>query len=98
MTREELISLLKEYKENKARLNIKLKELKMNRLVLSGLDDIETSMTTSFGINSDIHSKNAISDKVSKAVAENESKKDEIIEKINNLENMVKELRDKVEW
>ena len=28
MTREDLIVLLKEYKENKARLNIKLKELK----------------------------------------------------------------------
>lgn len=97
MTREELIILLKEYKENKARLNIRLKELKMNRLVLSGLDDIETSTTTSFGINSDIHSKNAISDKVSHAVAENESKKDEIIEKINNLEEVVRGLREKIE-
>ena len=34
MTREELVILLKEYKENKARLNIKLKELKTIRIKL----------------------------------------------------------------
>lgn len=32
MTNEELIELLKEYKQNKAKLNIKLKELRTARM------------------------------------------------------------------
>lgn len=97
MNKEELIQLLKEYKENKARLNLRLKELKTKRLQLKGCDEIETSITTSIGINQDIHSKNKISDKVASRVEQNETRRQEIEEEIKVLEEIVKELRDKVE-
>lgn len=47
MEKEELIRLLKDYKENKAKLNIKLKELKSARIQLKHIDE-ETSITSSF--------------------------------------------------
>ena len=97
MTKEELIQLLKEYKENKARLNLRLKELKSKRLQLKACDEIETSITASVGINQDIHSKNKISDKVASRVEQNETRRQAIEEEIKVLEEIVKELRDKVE-
>lgn len=96
MTRENLIALLKEYKENKARLNIKLKELKTARIKLKYIDS-DTNLTSSYGDNQDIHSKNQISDKVSKKVEENDIKRIELENKIEELEKKVKELREKVE-
>lgn len=97
MNKEELIILLKEYKENKAKLNIKLKELKTKRIKLKSCDDTDTSLTASYGINQDIHSKNQISDKVLKKVEENETKREKIQSEIKDLEEAVKELREKVE-
>lgn len=96
MTREDLIVLLKEYKENKARLNIKLKELKASRIKLKYVDS-DTNMTSSYGDNQDIHSKNQISDKVSRKVEENDIKRIELENKIEELEKEVKELREKIE-
>ena len=96
MTRENLIVLLKEYKENKARLNIKLKELKTSRIKLKYVDS-DTNMTSSYGDNQDIHSKNQISDKVSRKVEENDIRRIELENKIEELEKEVKELREKVE-
>ena len=63
MTRENLIVLLKEYKENKARLNIKLKELKTSRIKLKYVDS-DTNMTSSYGDNKYINIKNKISYKL----------------------------------
>ncbi len=96
MTREDLIKLLKEYKENKARLNIKLKELKTARIKLKYIDS-DTNLTSSYGDNQDIHSKNQISDKVSRKVEENDTKRIELENKIEVLEEEVRELREKVE-
>ncbi len=96
MTREDLIALLKEYKENKARLNIKLKELKTSRIKLKYVDS-DTNMTSSYGDNQDIHSKNQISDKVSRKVEENDTKRIELENKIEELEEEVRKLREKVE-
>ena len=96
MTRENLIALLKEYKENKARLNIKFKELKTSRIKLKYVDS-DTNMTSSYGDNQDIHSKNQISDKVSRKVEENDIRRIELENKIEELEKEVKELREKVE-
>ena len=96
MTREDLIVLLKEYKENKARLNIKLKELKTARIKLKYIDS-DTNLTSSYGDNQDIHSKNQISDKVSRKVEENDTKRIETEDKIETLEEEVRELREKVE-
>lgn len=96
MTREDLIALLKEYKENKARLNIKLKELKNSRIKLKYVDS-DTNMTSSYGDNQDIHSKNQISDKVSRKVEENDIKRIELEKKIEELEEEVRKLREKVD-
>lgn len=97
MSKEEFINLLKEYKENKAKLNIKLKELKTKRIKLKNYNDIDTSLTSSYGINQDIHSKNQISNKVLKKVEENETKREQLQEDIKRLEEEVRLLRDKVE-
>lgn len=97
MNKEELISLLKAYKENKARLNIQLKELKLKRIQFKSYEDIDISLTTAYGINQDIHSKNQISDKVLRKVEQNDTKKRQLQEEINELEKSVRKLREKVE-
>lgn len=97
MTKEELIELLKDYKQNKAKLNIKLKELKSTRMKLKACDDIETTTTSSYGENQDIHSKNKISNKVLNKIEENDTKRLELEAEIEKLEKTVKELREKSE-
>lgn len=97
MNKDELIQLLKYHKENKAKLNIKLKELKTKRLQLKGCEEIETNITTAYGINQDIHSKNQISDKVLRKIEQNDNRKNELKKEIEDLEETVRELRDKVE-
>lgn len=97
MNKDELIVLLKEYKENKAKLIIKLKELKTKRIQLKACEEIETSLTSSYGVNQDIHSKNKISDKVLKRIEENDHKRQEFESEIKGLESIVKDLRYKVE-
>ena len=97
MTKEELIQILKEYKQNKAKLNINLKELKNARIKLKACDDIETNTTSTDGQNQDIHSKNKISNKVLSKIEENEIKRLELQEEIEELEKIVRELRAKVE-
>lgn len=97
MSKDELITLLKEYKENKAKLNIRLKELKTARIKLKNCNSTYTNMTSSYGINQDIHSKNQISNKVLNRIEKNETKREELQEEIKNLEAEVRKLRDKVE-
>mgnify|MGYP001623011578 CR=1 FL=1 len=97
MTKEELISLLKDYKENKARLKIKLKELKLARIVLKSLRQIDVNLTPKVEINGDIQSKNKNSNKVAKQEKKNDEKRREKEEEIKSLEKQVKELREKVE-
>lgn len=97
MNKSELIELLKSYKENKAKLNIKLKDLKSARIKLKYINNTETSMTPMYGTNQDIHSKNQISDKVSRKVEENDTKRIELEERIEELEEEVRQLREKVE-
>ena len=97
MKKEELIKLLKEYKENKAKLNINLKELRTARIKLKACDDIETSTTSTYGKNQDIHSKNKISNKVLNKIEENDTRRLELQAEIEELEKMVRELREKVE-
>ena len=97
MTREDLIELLKRYKENKAKLNIKLKELRNARIQLKNEDIYDTSITSTFGINQDIHSKNQISDKVLRKVEQNDNNSRMIECKIRELEKEIRELREKVD-
>lgn len=97
MGKDELIILLKEYKENKAKLNIRLKELKMCRLQLKGCEEIDICITPSYGENTDIHSKNKTSNKILDTVEKNETRKEELNNKISDLEETVRELREKVD-
>ena len=97
MEKEKLIKLLKEYKENKAKLNVKLKELKTTRIKLKNCNDTDTSITSSYGINQDIHSKNKISNKVLDKIEQNDTKRIALEDKIKDLEAEVRELREKVE-
>ena len=97
MSKEVLIELLKEYKQNRAKLNIKLKELKLKRIQFKNCEEADTSLTSSFGINQDIHSKNQISDKVFKRVEQNDDRRRQLQKEIEDLEKIVKELREKVE-
>ena len=96
MNKETLIELLRDYKENKAKLNIKLKELKTARLNLKS-NDFETSITSMFGINQDIHSKNKISNKVLDKIEKNDERREVTKQKISDLEAEVRELREKVD-
>ena len=96
MSKEELIQLLKDYKENKAKLNIKLKELKNCRIKLKHME-LETNSTTAYGINQDIHSKNKISNKVLDKIEQNDTKRIELQNEIDKLEEEIKALREKVE-
>lgn len=97
MTKGELIELLKDYKENKAKLTIKLKDLKSARIKLNNTDRFDTSVTSLVGVNQDIHSKNQISNKVLKKVEQNDKQIRDLEEQIKNLEEEVKELREKVD-
>ena len=100
MNKEELINLLKNHLENKAKLNIKLKDLKLARIELDHLkdtDNYETNITASYGENQDIHSKNQISNKILKIIEKKDIRRTELEEKISKLEEEVRELRTKVD-
>lgn len=91
-----LIKLLKSYKENKATLNIRLKELKNKRIELKKLK-ADASIS---GINYNtegIHSLNTISDKTGNSVIKADDKRIKIEEEIKQLEEEVRELRNNVE-
>ena len=101
MTKEELITLLTEYKENNAKLKLRKKEKSYYERMLKIKPNIETKITGTLGINADIQSKNNISDKVGNAVVntiENDRKrKEEAEEKIKELESEIEQLQSKVE-
>jgi DNA-directed RNA polymerase specialized sigma24 family protein len=101
MTKEELIILLKEHKENVAKLRLRKKEKRYYENKLNAKPHIETSISSSLGINADIRSKNSISDKVGDAVVKEltkiEEEKEEAKAKIAELEPIIQELEDKVE-
>ena len=91
-----LIKLLKSYKENKATLNIRLKELKNKRIELKKLK-ADASIS---GINYNtegIHSLNTISDKTGNSVIKADSKRRKLEEEIKQLEEEIRRLRKDVE-
>lgn len=101
MTKEELIILLKEHKENVAKLRLRKKEKREYEKILNAKPRIETKISSTPGINADIRSKNNISDKVGDAVVNEltrlEKKKEEAKLKIAELDPIIQELEDKVE-
>lgn len=101
MTKEKLITLLKEHKENVAKLRLRKKEKREYERILNAKPHIETSISSSPGINADIRSKNKISDKVGNAVITEldrlEERKEEAKKKIVELDPIIQELEDIVE-
>ena len=96
MTKETLISLLNRYKENKAKLRLKLKEKEKLLRKIQQLKDISIS-TAKTEINNDIHSKNSISDKVGNSASDNVDKTKEYQEQLDILEQEIVELNDVIE-
>lgn len=102
MTKEELVTLLKNYKENVSKLQLRKKEKRMYERILKDEPEIETSISSHNEINADIRSKNKISDKVGNAVVnalvkieenKNEAKEKlvELNKEIDYLENQTEE-------
>lgn len=96
MTKTELIVLLKKYKENKARLKLKLREKEGILRKLESIKNVSIS-STSYEQNSDIHSKNKISDKVGDKASKNMDIEAELTIKLTETENEIKELNTKLE-
>lgn len=91
-----LINLLRNYKENKVKLKIKLKELKNKRIQLKNLE-VDTTVS---GINYNsegIHTKNAITDKTGNSIAKTDDRRIKLEEDIAKLEEEVRALRRDVE-
>ena len=91
-----LIKLLKNYKENKATLNIRLKELKNKRIELKNLV-VDTSISEINYDTEGIHSKNTISDKTGNSIIKTDDKRIKLEEDIKKLEEDIKKLRKDVE-
>lgn len=96
MNKSELILLLKNYKENKAKIKLKLRE---KEKILRQIESIkETNLkVTSFEINSDIHSKNSISDKTGNKASENIDKKIDLEQNLSEVEAEIKALNTRLE-
>ncbi len=106
MTREDLIKLLKEYRENKSKLRLRKRELEKetNKWINNLHPELENGITNTYGINQDIRSKNSISNKIENAIIISEEKRleslkkrEELKEEIKRLENLVEEAEIRLE-
>ena len=97
MIKDDLIMLFKNYNENKSKLELRKREKRMIEARLNAEEDIETSISSATGINSDIRSKNIISDKVGNAVIKSMSKREEEEKRLKELNQEIIKLQDKVE-
>ena len=97
MTRDDLIILFKNYNENKSKLELRKREKRMIETRLNAEEEIETSMSSATGINSDIRSKNMISDKVGNAVVKSITKNEQDQVRLKELNEEIIKLEDKVE-
>lgn len=95
MTKKELIILLKELKENQAKIELKKRELLLRTIKVEKIKiKIDTSITPSYEINGDIQSKNSISDKVGNFIANSFDRTEKNIKK---LEKEIAELKRDIE-
>lgn len=101
MKKEELVDLLKSYKENIAKLKLRKREKKKCERRLKQYKRLESNTTATVGTNCDIHSKNKISNKTEKTALDtielNEKEKREAEERIKELIPEIEELEEKVE-
>jgi hypothetical protein len=96
MSKEELIEILKNYKENVAKLKLRKLEKRKYEKRLKEYRRLDSAVTSSFGINQDIQSKNKISNKTEKTaidtIEKNEKEIKEAEKKIIELEAEISEL------
>lgn len=101
MTKEEMIELLKSYKINSAKLQLKEKELRSLYKKLNVKFEIEINSSGNRDENSGIKSKNKINDTVGNLVSSSidrfNKNKEEVKQKIIVIESEIEELKDKVE-
>lgn len=91
MKREQLILLLKQYKENNAKLKLRLREKESLLRKLEYLKEVDVSSSPT-ELNGDIHSKNKIGDRTGNNVIDNIETEAEIRKKIKELEEEITEL------
>ncbi len=91
MKKEQLILLLKQYKENNAKLKLRLREKESLLRKLEHLKEVDVS-SSPIELNGDIHSKNKIGDKTGNNAIDNLETEAEIREKIKELEEEITEL------
>lgn len=91
MTKDQLIILLKKYKENKARLRLKLREKERVLRKIESIKEAEEKANAQ-DINSGIRSKNSISDKVGNFVSTNIDKESDLKLELQALEKEIEEL------
>ncbi len=96
MTKEQLILLLKNYKENKAKLKLKLREKESILRKIESLKNVMLSVTN-YEENSDIHSKNIITDKVGNKASDNLDLEADLKIELEKVEDEIKELNTKLE-
>lgn len=100
MNKSELIELLKNYKQNIAKLKLRKREKEKCEIRLILYKRLESGTTANLGVNCDIHSKNQISNKTEKTVIDmieiNEKEKKEAVERIKELIKEIEELENKV--
>lgn len=96
MTKEQLILLLKRYKENKAKIKLKLREKERILRDLESIKEVELK-SSSNEINSDIRSKNSISDKVGNYATNNTDKENDLKLELQALEKEIIELNTMIE-
>lgn len=96
MTKEKLIELLRQYKENIAKLKLRRLEKKQCERRIKQYKRLESNTTGIVGTNNDIHSKNKISNKTEKTVIDmielNENEIKEAKKRIIELEAEIEEL------
>lgn len=97
MDKEGLIKLFKDYNENKSKLELRKREKRMIEIRLNADSEIETSISSATGINSDIRSKNMASDKVGNAVIKELTKNEQDRARLSELEKEINDLQYKVD-
>lgn len=91
MKKEQLILLLKQYKENNAKLKLRLREKEALLRKLEHLKEIDAS-SSPVKLNGDIHSKNKIGDRTGNNAIDNLETEAEIREKLKDTEEEISEL------
>ena len=95
--KEELIKLLKEHRENKSKLELRKIEKKRLEDELHELStEADKNMSAKYEINSDIRSKNSITNKTENIIIHKENEKESIKKQIKELKDEINKLKELV--